>query len=237
MKYWIKATLAAMLILTGCGTIYYRDLQPGAFSGKLFVMWVGEGSTSGDGKFVFVPAPGSELTFKRPTGSGAVQIIKPGLMYTDGGSIPKVGQLFKGLSPWGYAPAYMIHDWVFEARHCLVDGASDARFSNLRNVDFDESAKILGEAIKTLIRENKVDRNDLAGDAVTSAVSSSIARELWDQKGGCERSKVSKEHLAEINAVFPTISMTTKLRTFQLPPDTPQVSPKRQARIISVIEF
>ncbi|WP_052182787.1 hypothetical protein [Rhizobium sp. YS-1r] len=237
MRKGIYTTFIALLVLAGCGTIYYRDLKPGSFSGKLFVMWVGEGNSSGDGKFVFVPAPGNELTFTRPSGSHTAGVIKPGVMYTDGGSIPKIAQMFKGLSPWGYAPAYMIHDWLFVARHCLVDEAPDARFQDLSDVDFDESARIVGEAIHALIDERKVARNDLAGEAVTSAVSSGIARRLWDEKGACERSQISKEHLAEINAVFPDISTSAKLRTFRLPPDMPQVPPRRQARIISVVEF
>ncbi len=226
------------LLLAGCGTIYYRDLKPGTFSGKLFVMWVGEGDTgSGDGKFVFVPAPGLELTFARPAGAKTAGVIRAGLMYTDGGSIPKVAQSFKGLSPWGYAPAYMIHDWIFEARHCLQDRPSDPRFQSLKDIDFDESVKILGEAIQALVEEGQVTRNDLAGEVVTSAVGSFVARNLWDEKGSCARTRISDEHLAEINAVFPTVSASTKLRTFQVSPDIPKVAPQRRARIISVVEF
>nr|WP_249779640.1 DUF1353 domain-containing protein [Bradyrhizobium sediminis] len=34
-------------------------------------------------------------------------------MYTDGGSIPRIAQIFNGLSPWGFGPAYIVHDWIF----------------------------------------------------------------------------------------------------------------------------
>ncbi len=76
-----------------------------------------------------------------PTRKAPAQLIRPGLMYTDGGSIPKIAQVFKGLSPWGYAPAYMIYDWVFTARHCIVDGETNARFDQVHDVTFKDFAR------------------------------------------------------------------------------------------------
>ena len=129
----------ALTLLGGCASIDFNQAPPGRFTGAVFVMWVGEGdSSSGDGNFLFVPDPQSRLTFYRSDSSAPGAVIKPGLMYTDGGSIPKIAQVFKGLSPWGYAPAYMVHDWLFVAHHCLLDGSSDPRFDPVRNVDFDE---------------------------------------------------------------------------------------------------
>ena len=100
------------------------------------------------GRFCSSPIQETRSSFRRADRRAPGNTIQPGLMYTDGGSIPKVAQVFKGLSPWGYAPAYMIHDWMFVARHCIVDGSSDKRFQQVRDVDFDQSATILGEAIK-----------------------------------------------------------------------------------------
>ena len=142
------AALAVLLGLSGCITVDYSRLNPGTLSGSLFVMWIDEGGSSGDGTFLFVPDPHDPLTFRRsdPTQPGAV--IRPGMMYTDGGSIPKIAQVFNGLSPWGYAPAYMIHDWLFVAHHCIVDGEDGPRFDQVRSVTFEDSAEILGEAIR-----------------------------------------------------------------------------------------
>ena len=77
---------------------------------------------AGSGRFVYVPSPGRPLTFHRRSHDATVRTIVPEMMYTDGGSIPRQAQLFRGFSPWGFAPAYMVHDWIFVARHCLTDG-------------------------------------------------------------------------------------------------------------------
>ena len=119
--------LVATLMLGGCVTVIYDPASSGYFTGQLFVMWIEEGGPSGDGIFLFVPNPRNRLTFHRNTPQGHGAIIQPGFMYTAGGSIPRIAQVFNGFSPWGYAPAYMIHDWRFTVRHCLVDGKTDPK--------------------------------------------------------------------------------------------------------------
>jgi hypothetical protein len=146
-------------------------------------MWVGED------KFVFAPDLNDPLQFRRKSG----QIIQPGLMYTDGGSIPKIAQPLGGFSPWGFAPAYMVHDWIFVGRHCIVDGINTSRFENVKDVTFDESALILAEIIKTLIETNKVPKNQFAFGAISNAVDSFVARGLWDKTGACQENLVSAD--------------------------------------------
>ena len=197
------AALASCLILCGCATIDYATLPPGKLTGSLIVMWLGEGGSSGDGRFLFVPDPDAPLTFRRADARQPGAVVSPGMMYTDGGSIPRVAQVFNGLSPWGYAPAYMIHDWLFVARHCLVDGDPDPRYRSLATVTFDQSAEILGEAIQGLVTSNRVKRNDLAGGAITAAVDSAVARQLWDARGACAENRVSPGDRAAANAAIP----------------------------------
>lgn len=231
--------LAIAIVIAGCTSVDYRKLATGELSGSLFVMWVGEGNSSGDGNFLFVPDPRDPLIFHRsdPTAPGGV--IKPGLMYTDGGSIPKIAQVFKGLSPWGYAPAYMIHDWVFIAHHCVVDGSTENRFDEVRGVDFDDSAAILGEAIKSLIATRQVAPNDVAPSAITAAVGSVVAKNLWDEKGACKSLQVSAKDIAAAEAAIP--GSTTKaqnLRTFRLPEAVAPVVPTvRPAKIVARLSF
>jgi hypothetical protein len=238
------AALVALigLSLSGCVTVDYLRLPPGHFTGSVFVMWVGEGNQSGDGNFLFVPDPRDPLIFTRadPQSHGAV--IKPGLMYTDGGSIPKIAQVFNGFSPWGYAPAYMIHDWLFVGRHCLVDGEPGSRFDQIRDVDFEDSAAILGEAIQALVVSNQVKPNDVAGQTITGAVDSIVARNLWDERGACAASAVSAKDRAAAEAAIP--GSTTMLRrrnlnieAFELPPETPRAPPARPAKIVSHVTF
>lgn len=172
----------------GCASVDFDAAPAGAFKGELLVMWVGEGSGSeGDGRFVFVPHPDDPLTFTRSDD----RVIRPGMMYTDGGSIPRAAQAFNGLSPWGYAPAYMIHDWLFHARHCLNDGAATPDQSGLADLSFEESARILAEAIQTLVKARKVERRDVAAGAISWAVASPVARSRWGVKGACAGEVVS----------------------------------------------
>ncbi|WEX76106.1 DUF1353 domain-containing protein [Sinorhizobium numidicum] len=230
--------LSVLAALSGCISLDYSDLKPGTFSGSLFVMWVGEGSaSSGDGRFVFVPDPKDPLTFRRSDSGAPGAVIRPGLMYTDGGSIPKVAQMFKGLSPWGYAPAYMIHDWLFTAHHCILDGEDDARFDDVRHVTFRDSAVVLGEAIRGLVEAGSVRRDDIAGSAITAAVNSAVAKNLWDIRGACVRNKVSADHVAAVEAAIPGSSTLSMGRAFKLPPSTQRIAPRERASIVSRTTF
>ncbi|MDE1994617.1 MAG: hypothetical protein KGI75_19080 [Rhizobiaceae bacterium] len=223
--------------LSACTTVDFSELAPATLTGSLFVMWVGEGNSSGDGNFVFVPDPADPLTFHRADKSLPGAEIQPGLMYTDGGSIPKIAQVFKGLSPWGYAPAYMIHDWMFVAHHCIVDKQDDKRFDQVRDVSFEDSAKILGEAIQGLVKANKVQKNDVAGTAITAAVASGIAENLWNTKGACAASKVRPEDIAAVQRAIPGAVQPAARKTFRLAPETPTTPPRGRATIVSRITF
>lgn len=201
MTFRNAAIIASIaFLLAGCVSSSYEATAPGTFKGSVVVLWVGEGSgQAGDGKFLFVPDPDEPLIFKRPDG----EVIQPGLMYTDGGSIPPIGQLFNGFSPWGYAPAFMIHDWLFVARHCIVDGMPTPEHEKLRHVDFDDQSEIMAEAIKGLVESGKVKRNDFAGATITGAVDSVVARQKWDERGGCEEMHVTPKHLKEARRLMP----------------------------------
>jgi len=235
---WAVGCALAVLI-AGCVSVDYPKLPTGQLSGSLFVMWVGEGNNSGDGNFLFVPDPQDPLVFHRADPATPGATIQPGLMYTDGGSIPKIAQVFKGLSPWGYAPAYMIHDWVFIAHHCIVDGSTEKRFDQVRGVAFDDSAAILGEAIKALIATRQVAPNDVAPGAITAAVGSVVAKNLWDEKGACKSLQVSAKDIAAAEAAIP--GSTTKaqnLRTFRIPEAVaPTVPTVRPAKIVARLSF
>jgi hypothetical protein len=226
-------------LAVACSSVDYRQLVPGRFSGSLFVMWVNEGGADGDGTFLFVPDPGDPLIFRRADRRAPGNTIQPGLMYTDGGSIPKVAQVFKGLSPWGYAPAYMIHDWMFVARHCIVDGSSDKRFQQVRDVDFDQSATILGEAIKALVDAGRVDPNDVAANTITGAVGSVVAKQLWERRGACAAQQASAKDIAAAEAAIPGSTKARTLRTFRLPEEAaPAAVPRaRPAEIVSRVTF
>lgn len=98
-------------------------------------------------------------------------------MYTDGGSIPRFLWGIEGYSPWGYAPAYIIHDWLFEAKHCSYQ--PDNKYT------FQDSVEVMAEGLKAVMEAAPEFRNYFVFDSVVGAVGSPIARRLWD-KGSCE---------------------------------------------------
>ncbi|MBB5571522.1 hypothetical protein QD357_21810 [Rhizobium sp. BR 317] len=104
-------------------------------------------------------------------------------------------------------------------------------------MSFKDSADILGEAIQGLVKANKVQRNDVAGTAITAAVGSSIADNLWNKKGACAASKVSPEDIAAVKKAIPGAAQPAARRTFRVPPETPAIPPRGRAKIVSRITF
>lgn len=202
----LSRVLALCGMLAACGHVDYRDAPPGKFSGDLFVMWVGEG------QFLFVPNRNNPLTFTWTDEQGRRQSIQPEMMYTDGGSIPRIGQLFNGFGPWGYAPAYMIHDWLFTARHCNVDGTPTPAEARVAGIGFQQSAVLLASSIQALVDSGRVKRNDLAGQTIASAVAGPIARARWDEKGACAELRVSQPHRQAADAAMPGASASALRR-------------------------
>ncbi len=184
------AWVAVVALLGGCASINYDAAPEGEFRGSLFVMWIGEGGDRGDGAFVFVPNPRDPLTFIRGE-DGPYKEIQPEMMYTDGGSIPKAAQWFNGFSPWGYAPAYMVHDWLFIAARCNLDGEATEEEQKFIGMAFEESAVIMAETIKTLIASGRVSANDVAPSVISSTVAGPVSRELWTKQGACLKGRVS----------------------------------------------
>jgi hypothetical protein len=159
--------MMAMPILTNCATSSMPG-QGGTLSGKLIVQWAGEN------RFVYLPDASDPLTF---IGSDGTRVV-PGRMYTDGGSIPPVFWAAQGFSPWGYGPAYIIHDWLFEQHHC--------RYAGWEEISFADSARILGEVIDTLMTKGDVPPNPTARNMIEIGVRTGIAKAAWDRPEACE---------------------------------------------------
>lgn len=161
------ALLLVALLVCGCASKPYRETPDGKFSGALDVRWIENDF------FLFLPNKDKPFTFARANGKS----IQPGAMYTDGGSIPQVLWGVKGYSPWGYAPAYIVHDWLFEAHHCGY--APDNQYT------FADSVSVIAEGLKAVMEKNTGTRNYFVFDSVVVAVGSPIAKGLWD-KGTCK---------------------------------------------------
>jgi hypothetical protein len=154
--YW----LLIAIFLSGCADLHYSQTKPGELKGKLLVQWIAAD------QFIFRPDENAPLTFTRYNN----EQITPGLMYTDGGSIPRPLWGVRNFSPWGYAPAFIIHDWLFTMKHCRLPGYE--RYS------LEEAAWVMSEVMKTMMEQEGVDKFTLY--AMFEAVSSRVAAEVWD---------------------------------------------------------
>ena len=172
--------LLTLLAVTACTS--YDQIPTGELGGRLVVEWYQPDL------FVYRPHPNDPLVFDSPT-QGRLQ---PTTFATDGGTIPPPLRVFKHYSPWGYGPAFVVHDWIYAQHHC----------GELRDIDFGESADVLSQIIKTMMESGRYGPAD-PSVAVTMdvAVRSGIARHYWDN-GTCEEVPSARGFLGSPDAVF-----------------------------------
>jgi hypothetical protein len=108
--------------------------------------------------FEFIPMRGAPFVFVRASG----EAIEPRRMFTDGGSIPRVLWPIRSLSPWGYAPAFLVHDWEFDRHHC---GHSPKSFEEVRD---------------TMMETGVCPVDRIAFRAIQGGVDSPVARIVWN---------------------------------------------------------
>jgi hypothetical protein len=140
--------------------MFYPDFPLGKFEGEPYLVWVKPDI------FRMEPQP-KPFRFIRSTN----EVIEPGKMFTDGGSIPRALWFVKDLSPWAYAPAFLVHDWLFDSHHA---GTTDKSFEEVRD--------IMMEGVKTLMESGLCESNRLVFDLIYSGIDSFIARRVWDGK-------------------------------------------------------
>ena len=139
---------------------FYPDFPTGTFEGEPHLVWVKPDI------FRMEPQP-KPFRFIRASG----EAIEPGRMFTDGGSIPRTLWFVKDLSPWAYAPAFLVHDWLFDCHHA---GTTDKSFEDVRD--------IMLEGVRTLMESGVCEPNRLVFDLIYSGIDSFIARRVWDGK-------------------------------------------------------
>jgi hypothetical protein len=163
----ILMSLLALTVAQGAQSAdFYDTVSVGTLKGKLTVQWIEPDI------FLFVPDTDSPLTFTRSNG----EKIVPGRMLTDGGSVPRPLWILRNYSPWGYAPAFVVHDWLFEVHHCQYDG--------FKKYSYKDAASIMSEIMKTMMVLKKVEVDRLTLWSMHAAVASPIAEKQWDS-GKC----------------------------------------------------
>lgn len=186
----LALTASLMLIsefTTSASAATYESFKTGRLKGKLIVQWLAPD------EFLFLPDKDSPLTFTRSNGD----TITPGRMFTDGGSIPRPLWIFRNYSPWGYAPAFIVHDWLFHAHHCKLAGFD--------NYTHESAADVLAEVMKTMMETKVVDRAELSLLSIHAAVDSRVAEGYW-RDGKCvppPPGLAGKKPIAEFELVFP----------------------------------
>jgi hypothetical protein len=137
-------------------------LKP-TISGTLLIQW------NDESRFIYVPDPDHRLKFV----TRDKREIIPERMYTDGGSIPRVFWSVKGFSPWGYGPAYVLHDWLFHQHRCHFDNTPN-KFS------LGEANQVLDDAIEYLMVTKKVADNQIARRLIKWGVDN-FAKTAWNE--------------------------------------------------------
>lgn len=149
------------LALAGCAQILYEKTPTGKFAGRLDVEWIAPNL------FIYRPHLSEPLTYTAADG----KVVRPQLMYTDGGSIPRLFWSTPNMGPWDFAPGFIIHDWLFLQHRC--------KSGDWQEVSFERSADLLAEALKTQMSQSgKADPVVLW--AIHEAVKTPTAKAAWD---------------------------------------------------------
>jgi hypothetical protein len=148
--------------------------------GVLLIQW------SNETRFIYVSPADNPLRFTTRNGGE----VRPGRMYTDGGSIPRLFWSVKGFSPWGYGPAYVLHDWLYHQHRCDRDGPPN-KFS------FEEANEVLDDAMAFLMVAKKVDSNRLARRLIKWGVDN-FGQAAWSESCDAEPSAEAKGLVAPI---------------------------------------
>ena len=117
--------------------------------------------------YLYRTDPSDPFRFTRKNG----EVIQPGAMITDAGSVPRVAWLVPDIDPWTYINAYVVHDWQFLTHHC--DPAT-AR-------SFEDANLTLAEGIYTLMVSGEATSDWRKVEVVFRAVSSFVGRGVWDR--------------------------------------------------------
>ena len=160
--------VVSCLLATGCAGRHYDRTQVGVLEGDLIVEWRKPNS------FVFIPSETEPLKYTRASNG---DVIQPDRIWTDGGSIPRQFWVFKNFSPWGYGPAFIIHDWLFHMQDCDLDGNDD--------YDIKTAAVIMSEVMKSLMEDPEFDYgSETSMYLMYKAVQTEPAQRAWSD-GEC----------------------------------------------------
>lgn len=149
--------LIGFFLFTACSTraTFKKAPTTGRISGDPHLVWIAPNTflfyqPPGQESFSFTTHLASEKVDPAAPGRGRYRHaglkITPGMMITTGASVPRSLWLAKGLSPWDYAQAAIIHDWLFEAHHRYLAG--EKGYEQYKDITLDDAADIFAECIR-----------------------------------------------------------------------------------------
>jgi hypothetical protein len=169
---YVLALALCVFSMSGCATYHYNHTTKGTLTGKVIVEWYKPNL------FKYIPDATQPLMFLRSNGDS----IQPQAMITDGGSIPRVFWVFKNYSPWGYGPAFVVHDWLFRIKNCNLTGHP--------NYSLKDAATVMSEIMKTLMETPEFDYGSKGSMYLMyEAVQTPPAQDAWDH-GTCEEERL-----------------------------------------------
>lgn len=237
---WGRNTILALiacLALSACAEVNFETSKPGRFEGVLKVYWVEQNTAAvgSGGRFLYVPVGQDALRFVRPEGKSP-RVIEPGVMYTDGGSIPRAAQAFRGFSPWSYGPVYLVHDWLFAARRCVEDPSATDEQLKVKDMAFQETVDIFVETLKTLERDDRIVARDFSQETVALAIAGPISRNLWARTNACAENTLSKRDQEFVDQLLAEETLGVA-RSAREDPGAERIIDGRRTRLVEVFSF
>lgn len=142
------AAAAATLLLPSCvATRFYNKVDSGGkIVNKPRIDW------QKPDWFIYRKEANPGFKFVRYNGD----VIVPETILTDGGSVPRLLWASDGYSPWTYGPAYLVHDWLYEANRRGIPAAKNAKGESI-TYDKKQADWIMAEAIKSQMEDKNCD--------------------------------------------------------------------------------
>ena len=199
---------------------FYDSVDAGTIRGRPCIEW-----TKPD-KFVYNCNKSDGFAFLRHNGD----VIIPASIHTDGGSVPRILWNQSGFSPWTYAPAYLIHDWIYEAhRRGVPVGINSAGIPI--SYDKEQADWIIAEVIKTQMEhpelykeeESRTDKSPNRMRRIYWAVSK-FGKTAWNQKANPVEEAYLPAVITDAARNLPLIPVLTSLKNELTPlPEKPNM--------------
>lgn len=145
----LLAATAALLLPSCVATRFYNSIDEGGqIVDRFRIDWEKPDS------FIYRKDANPGFKFVRHNG----EVIVPETIMTDGGSVPRILWAREGYSPWTYGPAYVIHDWIYEAHRRNVPAAKKADGTPITYTK-EQADWIMAEVIKAQMQKETVEQN------------------------------------------------------------------------------